>query len=559
MALMQKTHTNLPKYLYVSVLLSFLLSVGLVSAQQSSVGELEINTETFPQMEVYVPVANPQGYPAEGLTEDNFSILEDGNTVNDFTASLELNTRQELSFILAIDTSGSMNYDSPNTRLENAVNAATDFVESLSDQDQVGLITFGKEVVVVQEITTDHALVTQALQRLEANENTYLYDGLVKAIENLALEGVETGRVIILITDGMDSGEGEYNYENVIAQSIENSVPIYTLGFGDVDRDELIKMATITGGTAQINQKSDDLIAGFTQIMDVLRKEYVLRYHSKLPADNQEHTVSVTVNYLDETYTSEESFTIDTAPRIIINFISPSAGEELSSVQEILVSIDSKHDVEEVVISIDDEVLATLTEEPYSFNWELYSVHNGDYTIKVEARDVKGLTQTEEIVVTVKQAINVRDGDNNGAGGNMSIYIILALFAILVITLIIFGIRKRKQQEEVVLLPPEESNKPVLIELAGRNANKVWQLNTPEIRLGRKSDVNDIPLQGTKASRQMAVIQSHEDQHILYSVKPENPVLVNDIAIQRETILRTGDIITLGESVFRYEIQTLGK
>ena len=217
-----------------------------------------------------------------------------------------------------------------------------------------------------------------------------------------------------------------------------------------------------------------------------------------------------------------------------------------------MVSVDSKFPIAEVVISSNDKVLASLIEEPYSYKWELYDVHNGDYIIKVEVRDKKGLTQTNEITVTVNQA-GGGAVEENGAG-NMSLYLILALFTVLLVIIFAFGIRKRQKD---VGLPPAEGSESsaVLVELTGRNVNKVWQLNAPEIRLGRKGDVNDIPLTGSKASRQMAVIQARENQYIIYSVKSENPVLVNDIPIQRETILRTGDIISMGESVFRYELQ----
>ena len=387
---------------------------------------------------------------------------------------------------------------------------------------------------------------------MKASKNTFLYDGLVAAIEEL--ESVRGRRVIILITDGKDSGEGNYGYENVIDQAMGNSTPIYALAFGNiVNKDELTKMATITGGVAQVNPDSEDLLSGFNQIMDILRKQYVLRFESNLPANNQEHTLALSVDYLDETYTSEKSFTIDTAPRIAVQFNSPVAGEPLSGVQEILLSIDSKYDIEEVIISANDEVLATLIKEPYSVEWELHSIHNGDYTVKVDVRDEKNLIYTEEIIVTVNQVGSSKGGGSEENMG-INIYLILALFVILLIVVIAFGIRKRRKS--VTPLPVEGSEGfAVLIELAGRNTDKTWQLDAPEIRLGRKSDINDIPLQGGKASREMAIIQTRENQHIIYSIKSDNPILVNDIPIQRETILRAGDIIVMGESMFRYEIK----
>lgn len=539
------------------VLAALILGTGLVLAQSDiSVSVEDINTEAFPQTDVFVAATNAQGLPVENLTKENFSVLEDGIPVDNFEVSLTQNTQQGISFILAMDTSGTMRMDGTPTRLDNAVGAATAFVENLSDKDQVGLITFGEEVRIVQGLTTDHTLVTNSLKDLEALKNTYLYDGLMAALKEL--EAVQSRRVIILITDGVDSNASDAilrDDEEVLSLAIKNSTPIFVLGFGDVNEKQLTRMATLTGGSAQINPTSNDLEVGFEDILKILREQYLISYQSALPAKNQGHTISVSLNYLDETYTSEKEFTIDTAPRISINFDSPIAGDSLSGSQDIAVSVDSKFPIEQLTISVDGEVLNTFTAPPYSFHWELYNVKNGDHIIRVEATDDQGLTQTQEMTVTVSQVISGEGTDNPFSG--LGLYLVFAAFAVLLVVIIAFGIRKRKEQEIVDEAPLASSSTiSTLVELQGRNPNKIWSLSAPEVRLGRKSDVNDIPLQGTKASRQMALIQNRQGQHIIRSVKPENPVILNGTPIEQEMPLNNGDIITLGESVFRYDNQS---
>lgn len=542
---------------FVTAILVGLFGVSPISAQtETRVFVEEINTEAFPQSAVYVSVLDGQGFPIEDLNQDNFSVQEDGTAIGNFDLSLEDNTNQKISFVLAIDTSGSMAYK-PDVAINDAIQAAVEFVDNLPANDDVGLVAFGGQeddgVLVVQEVTNDHNLVRNSILELEANgKNTFLYDGLIASIE--ALQHTKSHRVIILITDGLDSDVGAYTYEDVVNDAIKKSTPIYTLGFGSVDEDELSRIATITGGVAQINPSADSLSDGFKQIMDILRKQYVLRFESTLPANNQTHKLSVSVDYLDETYTSEKEFTIDTAPRILISFDSPLEGDTLKSSQDIAVSVDSKYKIEELSFTVNGESLAIFNSEPYTFQWELYDVKNGKYTISAEARDEMGLTHTEEIVVTVSQS--VADGGTEGDTpmGSLGIYLIIGLFLVLLIVIVTIGLRKRKNNTDI----PDErvtASGFVLVEIKGRNPNKVWGLDMFEVRLGRKSDVNDIPLEGSKASRQMALIQNHQGEHTIYSVKPENPVIVNDVPIQHDAVLKSGDIITLGDSVFRYENQ----
>lgn len=536
---------------FLAILLLGVLGVFPTSAQSGTQVFVEnINTETFPQSAVYVSVLDGQGYPLEGLNQDNFSLLEDGVDVGAFDLSFEYNTQQKISYILAIDTSGSMAYK-PDNAIDDAIKAAVEFIDSLPDNDDVGLVTFGgqgvDDVQVVQPVSSDHNLVRNSIMDLEANgELTFLYDGLLASIE--ALQDTKSHRVVILITDGLDSNTGDFGYEDVVDAAIKNSTPIYTLGFGSVDEDELSRMATITGGAAQINPSADSLSDGFKQIMDILRNQYVLRFSSDLPADNQEHKITVNVDYLEETYTNEKTFTIDTAPRILISFESPLAGDTLKGSQDIAISVDAKYKIAEISLKVNGEVLETFSEEPYVFHWELYDVKNGDYTLRAEATDEMGLSHAEEIMVTVSQAVAV---DGNGAD---TIYLVVGVVLIFLATIIAVAVKKRQGSADASAGDILESG-IVLVELKGRNPNKAWSLDAPEVRLGRKSDVNDIPLAGNKASRQMALIQNRQGVHVIYSVKPENPVIVNDAPIERDASLKSGDIITLGDSVFRYQDQ----
>jgi pSer/pThr/pTyr-binding forkhead associated (FHA) protein len=92
-----------------------------------------------------------------------------------------------------------------------------------------------------------------------------------------------------------------------------------------------------------------------------------------------------------------------------------------------------------------------------------------------------------------------------------------------------------------------------LKEIEGVNPGQTWSLNRDETRLGRKSSENDIHLKGTGASRYHAIIRRSGGQFVLVVLNPDNPVLVNQVAVAGQKILATGDILQAGESTFRFE------
>ena len=68
-----------------------------------------------------------------------------------------------------------------------------------------------------------------------------------------------------------------------------------------------------------------------------------------------------------------------------------------------------------------------------------------------------------------------------------------------------------------------------------------------------KKDENDIALKGLNASRHHAVIKYQQGQYIISPLSAGNPITINGNPVNQATALRDGDIIKLGESVFRFE------
>lgn len=100
--------------------------------------------------------------------------------------------------MLVLDTSGSM----AGARLAAAQDAARTFLAEVPDDVRSGLVTFNDVVRVVEEPTEDDATLTVAIDGLEADGDTTLYDAIVAGVD--AVRGADRPRLIVL-SDGADT------------------------------------------------------------------------------------------------------------------------------------------------------------------------------------------------------------------------------------------------------------------------------------------------------------------------------------------------------------------
>ncbi len=164
--------------------------------------------------------------------------------------------------LVVMDVSGSMDDQggTPPEPLASAKNAAVFFVDSLNDNDRVGVITFATDVTRTQDqnLTSDKEVIKGSIGDIEINPETSQFTNLGAAIKEGVDELVKSGRLdvkhtIIVLTDGVPNRP--LNPENaadiVYAASYasqqaqyarSNNVSVYVIGFGDkVNADYLSK------------------------------------------------------------------------------------------------------------------------------------------------------------------------------------------------------------------------------------------------------------------------------------------------------------------------------
>jgi hypothetical protein len=605
-----------------------------------------ISEKNFPQLEAFVSVLDSKGFPIDGLSTTNFSISEDGQIVTDIEVTQTFQV--PLDIALVIDTSDSMAYGGSPTPIESVVEIARGFVAGLSSEDRVALVSFSDEVSTLQKLTTDKQILAQALGSLDAKGNASLYDGLIEAINSFKDDSQRS--IIILVTDGIDSGLSKFTFDQVVNQAEEQKVTVYPVVWGGANRDELKQLVELTRGELQYLSTSRpdtaSIEAAFTRVSNLLpeiRGQYKLVFDSNLSADGNEHELIVKVDYLswheeqsrhfiaipgevtitipdfennqivggkvhfapivtspgklkrldialdgsplDSVLSSPYEYIWDTTALdpggyeltfiavdsadnvgqisldlsvqepLTIQITSPSEGETISGSAIISTEVAALSRISKVEYWVDGNPLGAVENEPYEMEWDLSRINAGPHLIEVSATDINGLTG--------KTAVNV----NVAVQGFGLGWLVLIGALGLAVVLMPFAVRRRRrirQLKEMSDRPIEVHDGPsisvrerqaVLIELEGMNAGNAWTLSSDEISLGRRRAENDIPLKGLSASRRQAVIRRDQGQYVIYSLKPENPVLVNGNPIIHQQILQAGDEIKAGETVLRFEVQ----
>ena len=208
--------------------------------------------------------------------------------------------------VLAVDRSGSMDDDGlePPQPLTDVKNAARSFVEQLSNNDRVSVVSFANTATQDQSLTFDHGDVRQELSSVkiftDGIQHTNVADGVQKGFDELrGGRATSTARhALVLLTDGVatrpvsPSGGDNTVYAEAQAMTISEKVraggyQLYTIGLGqNVNPDFLRNMATTPDHYFQA-PSSDKLDEVYTKIASSICKlgPKVVEIIPRLPVD----------------------------------------------------------------------------------------------------------------------------------------------------------------------------------------------------------------------------------------------------------------------------------
>ncbi|HEX8992942.1 MAG TPA: VWA domain-containing protein [Anaerolineales bacterium] len=262
------------------------ISVPAALAQnaQPQIKITQVDNSQFPQVTVYVSVTNAAGEPV-GVDPSTIQISENGKAMQptNVKGGGQANGNiGALTTMLVMDVSGSMD---KNGKIDGAKAAAKAYVGQMRPGDQAGLMVFNTKVSYLQQLTSDHAVLNQAIDSIKVGGDTAMYDALIAAED--ALKTVTGRKAIIAVTDGLDN-RSTHKLPDVVAEVQPNSLSISTIGLGDpstmamtgLDEAALKSVASQAGGTYSFAGDPKGLAALFQQYGRALQSEYAITYLS---------------------------------------------------------------------------------------------------------------------------------------------------------------------------------------------------------------------------------------------------------------------------------------
>jgi Ca-activated chloride channel homolog len=259
----------------------------------------EIATSIAPQlMRVNASVTDRNGRAIPGMRNTDFAVYEDGNErkVVEVTPATE-----PFNLVLLLDVSGSVE-----ERIDFIRKAARDFLNTVSPQDRISIISFRDDIKIISGFTTDRSLLSKRLDEIDAGGATALYDSLAYTLVDTLkpLRGERTA--VVILSDG-DDNKSFVPFPAILEATIESGALIYPLYVpsglipeGSVPRpsvtvdpmrtkyltittraaEEGQKLATVSGGVFYSIKRLEDLQKAYDDVVAQMRTAYTITYAS---------------------------------------------------------------------------------------------------------------------------------------------------------------------------------------------------------------------------------------------------------------------------------------
>jgi VWFA-related protein len=164
-------------------------------------------------------------------------IKENGNKVKVVDMPQpEVVQEDDLSLVLAMDVSGSMN---EHNRIQRAREAANVFFNQLPSKAECGLILFDHELKVTLPPTTDRGPLLQKVKTTEPAGGTAFLEATKTAILQMLAGAKSKNKAVVLMTDGVDLNS-RATLKEVIQIAKDAKVAVFTIGIGEPGKNDVV-------------------------------------------------------------------------------------------------------------------------------------------------------------------------------------------------------------------------------------------------------------------------------------------------------------------------------
>jgi VWFA-related protein len=211
-----------------------------------------------------VTVRDSNGRLVEDLTRNDFRVFEDGA----MQPLSDLALRQvPVDVALMVDASSSVA-----NNLDDFRRAAQGFAAKLEADDRISLIKFDDRIELLQDWTKSRFQLQRALNRIEPGMFTRFNDALLLAAKEQFGPVTKSRRAVIVLSDGIDNGQGTTTLETALQSLIRAQVAVYIVANTEISRAaKRAELDTLLGGTessVRFNQVNIDRLRLGLKVLD---------------------------------------------------------------------------------------------------------------------------------------------------------------------------------------------------------------------------------------------------------------------------------------------------
>jgi Ca-activated chloride channel homolog len=230
---------------------------------------------TVQVVEVYASVTDARGEPLRGLSQDQFTVREDG-------VIQAVSTFAEGGFPLSVAVGVDRSWSMAGERLEVAKAGARTLLAELRPDDQAMVVAIGGAVETVAPLSADRAGQAAAVDRLDPWSTTALHDAVIAAIDRVQ---AGTGRrALVLFSDSTDR-YSRADAAAVLEHARGADVMVYPVGLGGQRSALFAELAVLTGGRSFQATNREEVTTAVRSIARELRTQYLLGYSPSRPRD----------------------------------------------------------------------------------------------------------------------------------------------------------------------------------------------------------------------------------------------------------------------------------
>jgi len=211
-----------------------------------------------------VTVRDSNGRFVNDLTRTDFRVFEDGS----LQPLSDLALRQvPVDVVLMVDASSSVA-----NNLDDFRRAAQGFAARLQADDRLSLIKFDDRIELLQDWTKSRFQFQRALNRIEPGMFTRFNDALMLAAKEQFGTAAKSRRAVIILSDGIDNGQGTTTLEAALQALIRAQVAVYIVANTEISRAaKRAELDTLLGGSessVKFNQVNIDRLRLGLKVLD---------------------------------------------------------------------------------------------------------------------------------------------------------------------------------------------------------------------------------------------------------------------------------------------------